>query len=68
MRIILQETSRAHTDWPTYGDTIHECGRYNKLSTASIALQKHLTAMHNICGQDAWTHNHRLVYTNGEPV
>jgi len=69
MRIILQMTENAHVNWPEYGDTIHDIGRFNKLSTARAALQEHRRQMHRDLGRnDCWNHNYRLIYTNGKEV
>ena len=68
MRIILEETQNAHTEWPEYGDDIQECGKFNNLHTAVRAYRQHLENMHKYCGIGAWSHNHRLIYTNGQLV
>ena len=68
MRIILEETQNAHTEWPEYGDDIQQCGKFNNLRTAVRAYRQHLKNMHKYCGIGAWSHNHRLVYANGQPV
>ena len=67
MRMILEETQRAHLEWPTYGDEIRQVGKYNSLATAVRSLNRHLAAMHAACG-NGWSHNHRLVYSNGAEV
>jgi len=68
MRIELQETHSAHTTWPTWGDDPIVCSSHNNLRTAVQALLQHEHAMHQDCGKDCWSHNHKLFWADGSEV